>query len=79
MARSSAHPIVQQLYLYRKMMGLNITEVAEKAGVDRGAISKAELGFQDPRLATLHAWAQALGFSFELSAVEGVDSDDRDE
>jgi DNA-binding phage protein len=52
------------------MIGKNITEVAEAAGIDRTTISKAELGFQDPRLGVLVKWASALGFKLVLEDVE---------
>ena len=66
MARDKADPIIQELYVIRRMMGVTIAEVAERAGINPATISKAELGFQAPRLAVIRAYAEALGLTLAL-------------
>lgn len=70
MSRGNADPVVQELYLCRKMARLNIRNVAHAAGINPATISKAELGFQTPNLAVVQAWANALGFRLELVPID---------
>lgn len=55
----------------RRLKGLNITEVAEAAGISPSLISKIEHNKLDPSLSTLHRLAKALGVSISaLFAAE---------
>jgi transcriptional regulator with XRE-family HTH domain len=46
----------------RERAGLSLAEVTERAGIDALALSRIENGLnQDPTLATLSRYAQALG------------------
>lgn len=46
--------------------GLSQDAVAERAGVDAGAIGRYERRVQSPRLHILLAWMGALGLAFEI-------------
>lgn len=74
MARDKADPIIRELHLCRRMAGITIAEVAERARLNPATISKAELGFQQPRLAVIRAYAEALGFDLALVEREGCAS-----
>lgn len=58
--------LVQELILARRAAGLTQAELAEKAGLSRMAVQKAESGATDPRLSTLHVMARALGMELML-------------
>lgn len=45
----------------REQLGLTQEQLAERLGVDQGTIAHWELGTRQPRLASLQAWADALG------------------
>ena len=50
----------------RRAAGLTQGELAEKAGLSRMAVQKAESGSTDPRLSTLQVMARALGMELML-------------
>ncbi|MGK0269606.1 MAG: transcriptional regulator with XRE-family HTH domain [Cocleimonas sp.] len=51
----------RQVQLYRKQLGLTITELAEAAGISMGMMSKIENGMTSPSLTTLQQLSSALG------------------
>lgn len=50
----------------RRAQGLTQAELADKAGLSRMAVQKAESGTTDPRLSTLEVMARALGMELML-------------
>src|SRR5690554_4192746 len=50
----------------RQAHGLTQAQLAEKAGLSRMAVQKAESGSTDPRLSTLEVMARALGMEIML-------------
>jgi DNA-binding XRE family transcriptional regulator len=54
--------LVATLRAERERLGLSLSEVAERAGIDRAAVHKLELGLnRNPTVATLERYANALG------------------
>lgn len=60
----------EQLAQARSAAGLTQAQLAERAGLSRMAVQKAESGNTDPRLSTLQVMARALGM--ELMLVPSV-------
>lgn len=58
--------LIDELVLSRKAAGLTQAELAEKAGLSRMAVQKAESGATDPRLSTLYVMARAMGMELML-------------
>lgn len=58
--------VPRELAQVRKALGLTQAELAEKAGLSRMAVQKAESGNTDPRLSTLHVMARAMGMELML-------------
>lgn len=56
----------RQLAQARRAQRLTQAELAEKAGLSRMAVQKAESGSTDPRLSTLEVMARALGMEIML-------------
>lgn len=54
----------------RNAAGLTQAELAERAGLSRMAVQKAESGTTDPRLSTLQVMARALGMELMLVPAE---------
>ena len=50
----------------RKMQGMTITELAERAGVGRGHLSRREAGHYAVTLETIEAIAEALGMTVDI-------------
>ncbi len=51
-----------KLKKHREAQGLSLSEVAERSGVDRSAISRLENGqYLNPTVDTLYRYAQAIG------------------
>uniref|UniRef100_UPI003340DBD1 helix-turn-helix transcriptional regulator n=1 Tax=Castellaniella defragrans TaxID=75697 RepID=UPI003340DBD1 len=50
----------------RRGLGLNQAQLADRAGLSRMAVQKAESGMTDPRLSTLEVMARALGMELML-------------
>ena len=47
---------------HREQQGLSLTDVAERSGMDRAAISRLENGvYVNPTVDTLYRYAQAVG------------------
>lgn len=59
-----------QLAQARRALGLTQAELADKAGLSRMAVQKAESGNTDPRLSTLHVMARAMGMELMLVPSE---------
>lgn len=58
--------LVEQLAKARQAQGLTQAELADKSGLSRMAVQKAESGSTDPRLSTLEVMARALGMEIML-------------
>jgi len=54
------------LALTRRAVGMTQADLAEKAGLSRMAVQKAESGATDPRLSTLEVMARAMGMELML-------------
>jgi hypothetical protein len=63
-----AHPIVRRLYDEINRQKATLTEVADRAGSDRHAITNA--AYQtDPRLSELQAWLNVLGLDLHVGPM----------
>ena len=49
----------------REQLGMTQGQLAERLGVDQGTVAHWELGTRMPRLGSLRAWADALGWPVE--------------
>jgi len=56
----------QDLSRARRASGLTQSDLAEKSGLSRMAVQKAESGATDPRLSTLEVMARAMGMELML-------------
>ena len=56
-----AHPIIDQLIGLRRAAGINRSQVAVRAGVNRAVVRRWEIGEHTPQLNNLMSWASALG------------------
>ena len=57
----------------REQLGLSLTDMSERTGIDRGTISKLETGkIANPTVATLRIYARALGrrLTWTLEAID---------
>lgn len=66
------HQLAGQLKKAREAANISLNDLAEKSGVDRGAIWKLESGrHENPTVETLSKLARALGYElgFQLTAV----------
>ena len=62
---------LESLKRERERMGLSLTDVAERSGIDRATLSKLENGRQvNPTLGTLNRYAAALGKRLGLVVQE---------
>lgn len=59
-------PIVLQLRDRRRAKGLSQREVARRMDVHQSMISEWEAGVVAPRIASLRAWAAALGLALDV-------------
>src|SRR5690606_20969904 len=55
-----------QLASARHHLGLSQAQLADRAGLSRMAVQKAESGATDPRLSTLEVMARAMGMELML-------------
>ena len=62
--------LATELVQARRAHGLTQAELAEKAGLSRMAVQKAESGTTDPRLSTLQVMARAMGMELMLVPSE---------
>jgi DNA-binding XRE family transcriptional regulator len=63
-----ARTLIAALRAERERQGLSLADIAERAGVDRAAVHKLEIGVnRNPTLATLNRYAEALGVRIEWS------------
>ncbi|WP_269494031.1 helix-turn-helix domain-containing protein [Castellaniella sp. S9] len=56
----------RQLASARRHLGLSQEQLADRAGLSRMAVQKAESGATDPRLSTLAVMARAMGMELML-------------
>ena len=66
-----ADPIVQQLRELRVAAGLTQEQLAARAGVSQGSISRSESGVTKPTLDLVCQLAAALGVGLKLEKLEG--------
>lgn len=60
--------IIGKLKKHRQRQGLSLTDVAERSGMDRSAISRLENGqYLNPTMDTLYRYAQAVGAEIGFS------------
>jgi ribosome-binding protein aMBF1 (putative translation factor) len=65
---------IMSLRRERERLGLSLSDVAERAGIDKGALSRLENGQQlNPTVNTLARYAHALGKSLAWGMVEAED------
>jgi ribosome-binding protein aMBF1 (putative translation factor) len=65
---------IMSLRRERERLGLSLSDVAERAGIDKGALSRLENGQQlNPKVNTLARYAHALGKSLAWGMVEAED------
>jgi DNA-binding XRE family transcriptional regulator len=65
------HELTIRLRQIREQQGLSLTDVSERSGLTRAAISKLENGWNlNPTLDTLFRYATALGARVKLSVEE---------
>lgn len=50
----------------RKMQGMNITQLADRAGIQRAHLSRIEAGKYGVTIETIEAIAQALGMTVDI-------------
>lgn len=62
--------IVSQLIAERKRQGISQKELAEKAGITQGQLSRIESGESSPLITTAYAIANALGKTIEVNFEE---------
>ena len=62
--------IVSQLIAERKRQGISQKELAEKAGITQGQLSRIESGESSPLMTTTYAIANALGKTIEVNFEE---------
>lgn len=55
----------------RKFRGYTQRQLADKAGVSKATISNAECGKNEPTFFTVTCCLNAMGFSLELTTMEG--------
>ncbi len=62
-----------RLRALRERMGFSLTDVSERTGLTRAAISRLENGWnQNPTLETLFRYAEALGVGLKFTVVESA-------
>ena len=65
---------IMSLRRERERLGLSLSDVAERAGIDKGALSRLENGQQlNPTVNTLARYAHALGKSLAWGMVDASD------
>lgn len=55
----------------REQAGWSLADMAEKTGIDRGALSRLENGVNSPTLTTLSRYAEALGMDLRIGLFPG--------
>ncbi len=67
--------VLTSLRRERELLGLSLTDMAERTGIDRATISKLETGrISNPTLGTMRTYAKALGRKLAWSLSELDDS-----
>lgn len=65
---------IMSLRRERERLGLSLSDIAERAGIDKGALSRLESGQQlNPTVNTLARYVHALGKALALGMVEAED------
>lgn len=66
--------LVNALFQARLAQGLSQADVGRRMGRTRVTVTQLEMRYYDPPIATLEAWAKALGYEliFGLKAPEAV-------
>ncbi|WP_043512363.1 helix-turn-helix domain-containing protein [Actinoplanes sp. SE50/110] len=70
---TSVDPIIAQLRDRRNQRGLKPYVLAGLAGLSQQYVYRTEAGLHSPRLDTLRAWADALGYDLALVCRERTD------
>jgi transcriptional regulator with XRE-family HTH domain len=60
--------IIRHLEALRRKRGLSQADLARKMGIHPTRLSRLETGTQEPGVATLAAWCDALGARLEILA-----------
>jgi ribosome-binding protein aMBF1 (putative translation factor) len=69
------HRFIMSLRRERERLGLSLGDVAERAGIDKGALSRLENGQQlNPTVNTLARYARALGKSLAWGLADRDDT-----
>jgi transcriptional regulator with XRE-family HTH domain len=63
-------PIIEQLKNLRISLDMTQQAVAQLMGAKQSMVSEWESGNKQPRLASLHRWAEALGYDLTLTPRE---------
>ena len=64
--------MLARLKKHREANGLSLTDVAERSGMDRSAISRLENGqYLNPTIDTLYRYARAIGAEIGFSVRTG--------
>ena len=67
-------PLLRELRALRRAQELTLAEVAQRTGARAsGHFSRLELGYTQPQLSTLRAWAAALGYDLALVPLRTTD------
>lgn len=63
--------LLKSLKEHRSASGVSLTELAERTGIDKAALSRLESGAQaNPTIATLERYAAALGKHIVFKVVD---------
>lgn len=62
------HPIIEQLREVRRNRNLSQDQLSAAIGTAQNNLCRCEKGHHFPRLDTISAWAEALGFEIVLKA-----------
>ena len=66
-------PIIAEMIIRRKDLGLNQREMAERCGVPQSTIARMESGAVTPKLDTLIKVCRELGLRLTVERVEGAE------
>jgi DNA-binding transcriptional regulator YiaG len=69
--RDHLQPLVKQMKAAREALGLSLSDLSARTGMDRSALSKLETGQRpNPTLETLVRYAEAVGKQLIVSLVD---------
>ncbi len=66
-------PIIAEMIIRRKELGLNQRELAERCGVPQSTIARMESGAVTPKLDTLIKVCRVLGLRLTVERVKGAE------